>query len=57
MKINIKIIKHKDQRDEITGQWWIDEKGVVLEILASIKRAGADFVLTYFARTAAEWLT
>ncbi|MHC4605950.1 MAG: porphobilinogen synthase, partial [Planctomycetota bacterium] len=36
---------------------WIDEKLAVVEILTSIKRAGADFVLTYFARTAAEWLT
>jgi porphobilinogen synthase len=35
---------------------WIDEKKVVLEILTSIKRAGADFILTYFAREAAEWI-
>ncbi len=36
---------------------WIDEKKVVLEVLTSIKRAGADFILTYFARGAAEWIT
>jgi porphobilinogen synthase len=35
---------------------WIDEKKVVLEVLTSIKRSGADFILTYFAREAAEWI-
>ncbi|MDZ4828115.1 MAG: porphobilinogen synthase [Actinomycetota bacterium] len=35
---------------------WIDGEAVALEHLLSIKRAGADFVLTYFAREAAEWL-
>jgi porphobilinogen synthase len=35
---------------------WIDERRVVLEILTSIKRAGADMILTYFAREAAAWL-
>jgi porphobilinogen synthase len=35
---------------------WIDEKRVALEILTSIKRAGADMILTYFARDAARWL-
>ena len=35
---------------------WIDERRVALEILTSIKRAGADMILTYFARDAAEWL-
>jgi porphobilinogen synthase len=34
----------------------IDRKAVVLESLTSIRRAGADFVLTYFAREAAGWL-
>ena len=28
---------------------WIDEKRVVMELLTSIKRAGADLILTYFA--------
>jgi porphobilinogen synthase len=35
---------------------WIDEKTAVLEILTGIKRAGADMVLTYHAKEAAEWL-
>jgi porphobilinogen synthase len=35
---------------------WIDERRVVLEILTSIKRAGADMILTYFARDVAKWL-
>jgi len=32
---------------------WIDEKKVIMETLTSIKRAGADLILTYFAREAA----
>jgi porphobilinogen synthase len=35
---------------------WLDEKAVVMESLLAFKRAGADGVLTYFARRAAEWL-
>ncbi|ADH60206.1 Porphobilinogen synthase [Thermoanaerobacter mathranii subsp. mathranii str. A3] len=35
---------------------WIDEKSVVLEILTSIKRAGADMIITYFAKDVAKWL-
>lgn len=35
---------------------WIDERRVVLESLTSIKRAGADLVLTYFAREVSEHL-
>lgn len=35
---------------------WIDEKRVALETLVSIKRAGADFILTYYALEAARWL-
>jgi porphobilinogen synthase len=35
---------------------WIDEERVALESLTSIKRAGADIVLTYFARELAERL-
>ena len=38
------------------GNGWIDERGCALEALTSIKRAGADGVLTYFALQAAEWL-
>ena len=35
---------------------WLDEKAVVLEALTSIKRAGADGILTYFALQAAAWI-
>ncbi len=35
---------------------YLDEKRVVLEALTSIKRAGADLILTYFAKDAAGWL-
>ncbi len=35
---------------------WIDERRVTLEILTSIKRAGAGIILTYHAKDAARWL-
>ena len=35
---------------------WIDEKQAALESLLSIRRAGADFIVTYYAKEAAEWL-
>jgi porphobilinogen synthase len=35
---------------------WIDEKRVALESLLGIKRAGADMILTYFAKDVARWL-
>jgi porphobilinogen synthase len=35
---------------------WLDEKSVVLEILTSIKRAGADIIITYWAKDVAEWI-
>jgi len=35
---------------------WLDERSCVLEALTSIKRAGADAILTYFALQAASWL-
>lgn len=35
---------------------WVDEKRAVLEALSSIKRAGADLIITYYAKQAAEWL-
>ncbi len=35
---------------------WIDEKSVVLEMLTGMKRAGADMIITYFAKDAARWL-
>jgi porphobilinogen synthase len=38
------------------GNGWLDERAVVLESLLGIRRAGADGILTYFARKAAAWL-
>lgn len=38
----------------ITG--WIDEKSVVMETMTSMKRAGADLILTYHAKDVAKWL-
>jgi porphobilinogen synthase len=35
---------------------WINEERAVIEILTSIKRAGADMILTYHAKDAAQWL-
>jgi porphobilinogen synthase len=35
---------------------WIDERRVTLELLTAIKRAGADMILTYFAKDVARWL-
>jgi porphobilinogen synthase len=35
---------------------WLDERKVVLEALTSIRRAGADLILTYHAKDAAGWL-
>ncbi len=37
-------------------QGWLDEKGIVLEMFTSIKRAGADIIITYYAKEAAHWL-
>jgi porphobilinogen synthase len=36
---------------------WVDERRVTLEVLTSIRRAGADMILTYHARDAARWLS
>jgi len=35
---------------------WFDEERVVMESLTAIRRAGADLILTYFAKDAARWL-
>jgi len=35
---------------------WLDEKACALEALTAIKRAGADGILTYFAKRAAVWI-
>jgi len=36
---------------------WLDEKSIVYEILVSIKRAGADLIITYHAKDFAKWLS
>lgn len=36
---------------------WIDEKAIVLEKLTSMKRAGADLIMTYHAKDVAKWLS
>ena len=36
---------------------WIDEKKVALEILTAMRRAGADFIISYYAKAAAGWLS
>lgn len=36
---------------------WLEEKRAVLEIITGIKRAGADIIITYFAKEVAKWLT
>ena len=36
---------------------WLDERQATLETLTSIRRAGADLIVTYHARKAAEWLS
>jgi len=37
-------------------QGWLDERSVVLESITAIRRAGADLILSYYARQAAVWL-
>ena len=36
---------------------WIDGEKVMLETLLSMKRAGADVILTYFAKDATDWIS
>ncbi|MCU7960959.1 MAG: porphobilinogen synthase, partial [gamma proteobacterium symbiont of Bathyaustriella thionipta] len=36
---------------------WLDERAVVMESLLSMKRAGADGILTYYAKSVAKWLS
>lgn len=39
------------------GKGWINEQQVAMEVLTSIRRAGADIIITYFAPQVAEWLS
>jgi porphobilinogen synthase len=36
---------------------WLDERSAALEVLTAIRRAGADLILTYHAKEAADWLS
>jgi porphobilinogen synthase len=36
---------------------WLDERKATLEVLTSIRRAGADLIITYHSKKAAEWLS
>ncbi|UOQ46239.1 porphobilinogen synthase [Halobacillus salinarum] len=36
---------------------WVNEREIVLEKLTSMKRAGADLIITYFAKDAAKWIS
>ena len=38
------------------GNGWLDERDAIMESLCCMKRAGADAILTYFAKSAAAWL-
>ena len=40
-----------------SAKGWLDERAIALEILTCIKRAGADLILTYFAKDMAGWLS
>ncbi|MNJ69041.1 Delta-aminolevulinic acid dehydratase [compost metagenome] len=37
-------------------QGWINERAIVTEMLLGMKRAGADIIITYFAKDMARWL-
>lgn len=37
-------------------QGWIDERAIVMEMMVGFKRAGADMIITYFAKDVAGWL-
>jgi porphobilinogen synthase len=39
-----------------TANGWLDERAAVVETLTSIRRAGADAIVTYYAKEAAAWL-
>ena len=40
----------------VTQNGWLDERPIVLESLTACKRAGADAILTYYAKQVGEWL-
>ena len=42
--------KVRNMADDALNHGWIDEKRAMLEMLTSIARAGADVIITYFAK-------
>ena len=46
----------RDMRPMAGKLGWLEEQRVMMEVLTSIKRAGADLILTYHAREVAGWL-
>ena len=48
---------HLSNKDNNAGQnGWIDEPRIMMEVLFAIRRAGADMILSYFAKDAARLL-
>jgi porphobilinogen synthase len=39
-----------------SGNGWLDERATVMESMISFKRAGCDAILTYYAKSVAQWL-
>jgi porphobilinogen synthase len=39
-----------------SAKGWLDERGAAMEVATSIRRAGADIIITYFAEQLAVWL-
>ena len=46
----------RNQIESASQNGWVDEKSIVLETLTSIKRAGADIIISYHAQDALKWL-
>ena len=56
MRHRLESLCHQDLIKAAAQNGWLDEEAVMLESLLAIKRAGADMILTYFAKQAASLL-
>ena len=58
MKLEVKVAYSilKDRLELSLSRGWIDEEGVVMEQMVSMKRAGADMIITYFAKDICRYL-
>ena len=56
VKISSATARSSNQPWAAAANGWLDERATALEILTSIKRAGADLIITYHAADAARWL-